>query len=58
MRTEIADKRWAKKYPNIATGPVLAEPCASPEYFELEREMYKQPRLPLGFDPARFVPVE
>lgn len=21
-------------------------------------EMYKQPRLPLGFDPARFVPVE
>jgi hypothetical protein len=21
-------------------------------------ELYKQPRLPLGFDPARFVPVE
>jgi hypothetical protein len=21
-------------------------------------EMYKQPRLPLGFDPARFVPIE
>jgi len=38
MRTEIADKRWVKKYPDVGTGPVLAEPCVSPEYFELERE--------------------
>ena len=38
MRTEIADKRWAKKYPHVGTGPVSAEPCVSREYFELERE--------------------
>jgi len=38
MKTEIADKRWAKKYPHLGTGPVPAEPCVSPEYFELERE--------------------
>jgi hypothetical protein len=38
MRTEIGDKRWAKKYPHVGTGPVAAEPCVSPEYFELERE--------------------
>jgi len=38
MRTVIADKRWAKKYPHLGTGPVAAEPCISPEYFELERE--------------------
>ena len=34
----IADKRWVKKYPEVGTGPVSAEPCISPEYFELERE--------------------
>ena len=38
MRTEIADKRWAKKYPHLGTAPVPAEPCISPEYFELERD--------------------
>jgi len=38
MKTVIADKRWAKKYPHVGTGPVSAEPCISPEYFELERE--------------------
>ena len=38
MQTEIGDKRWAKKYPHVGTGPVAAEPCVSPEYFELERE--------------------
>lgn len=31
-------KRWARKYPEIGTGPVAIDPCVSPEYFELERE--------------------
>ena len=38
MQMVIADKRWVKKYPNLGTGPVSAEPCISAEYFELERE--------------------
>ena len=38
MRTRQVDKQWAKKYPELGTGPVPAEPCISPEYFELERE--------------------
>ena len=38
MEMVIADKRWVKKYPEVGTGPVSAEPCISPEYFELERE--------------------
>ena len=38
MQMVIADKRWVKKYPELGTGPVSAEPCISPEYFELERE--------------------
>ena len=38
MRTVIADKRWAEKYPEIGTGPVAAEPLISSEHFELERE--------------------
>ena len=29
MRTVIADKRWAEKYPEIGTGPVAAEPLIS-----------------------------
>lgn len=38
MRTMIADKRWAKKYPEIGTGPVSAEPLVSNEHFELEKD--------------------
>lgn len=38
MKTVIADKRWTQKYPQIGTGPVSAEPCVSPEFFEIERE--------------------
>lgn len=29
---------WAKKYPDLGTGPVPVAPYLSPEYFELERE--------------------
>jgi phenylpropionate dioxygenase-like ring-hydroxylating dioxygenase large terminal subunit len=38
MKTVLANKRWAQKYPGLGTGPVPAEPCISPEYFDLERE--------------------
>src|SRR5262249_23186386 len=38
MKTVMADKQWAKAYPELGTGPVPAEPCISPAYFELERE--------------------
>ena len=38
MKTIIADRRWAKKYPKLGTGPIFAESCVSAEYFELERE--------------------
>jgi phenylpropionate dioxygenase-like ring-hydroxylating dioxygenase large terminal subunit len=38
MKTVLADKRWAQKYPSLGTGPVPAEPCISPAYFALERE--------------------
>lgn len=38
MKTIIADRRWAKKYPKLGTGPISAESCVSAEYFELERE--------------------
>jgi nitrite reductase/ring-hydroxylating ferredoxin subunit len=34
----MSDKRWAKAYPELGTGPVPAEPCISPAYFDLERE--------------------
>jgi len=38
MTIEADNKRWSAKYPELGTGPVSAEPCISPEYFELERE--------------------
>jgi len=38
MKTFMGNKRWAKAYPELGTGPVPAEPCISPAYFELERE--------------------
>ena len=38
MNTPMADKRWAKRYPELGTAPIPAEPCVSPAYFERERE--------------------
>jgi phenylpropionate dioxygenase-like ring-hydroxylating dioxygenase large terminal subunit len=38
MRTQMTNKQWAAKYPDAGTSPVSAEPCVSPEFFELERE--------------------
>ena len=38
MKTVMSDRRWAKAYPQLGTGPVPAEPCISPEYFACERE--------------------
>ncbi len=49
MRTVIADKRWAEKYPEIGTGPVAAEPLISQEHFELEREkIFRRTWLNIG----------
>ncbi len=38
MKTVIGDKRWAKKYPEVGTGPVSTEPNISPELYDLEKE--------------------
>jgi phenylpropionate dioxygenase-like ring-hydroxylating dioxygenase large terminal subunit len=38
LRTNMANKQWAAKYPEVGTGPVSAESCISPEFFELERD--------------------
>ena len=38
MKTLLRNKQWAEKYPELGTGPVAAESCVSPEYYELERE--------------------
>ncbi len=38
MQTATENRRWSKEYPELGTGPVPAESCISPEYFELERE--------------------
>ncbi len=38
MKTVIADKRWATKYPEVGTGPVSTEPNISPELYAIERE--------------------
>ncbi len=38
MATVIANKRWAEKFPELGTAPIAAEPCISPQFFELERE--------------------
>jgi phenylpropionate dioxygenase-like ring-hydroxylating dioxygenase large terminal subunit len=38
VKTVMKERRWVEKYPELGTGPVSAEPCISPEYFELERE--------------------
>src|SRR5277367_1690016 len=41
--------QWARKYPELGTGPVPIEPCVSPEYFELERErIFKRVWLNVG----------
>ncbi len=42
-------KSWAQTYPELGTGPVLIEPCISPEYHALERErIFKQVWLNVG----------
>ena len=38
MKTLMRNKQWAEKYPALSTGPVPAEPCLSPEYYQLERD--------------------
>ncbi len=38
MKTVLRNKQWAEKYPEVGTGPIPAEPCISPDYYELERE--------------------
>lgn len=38
VKTNLSDKRWARVYPELGTGPVPAEPYISPEYFTLEGE--------------------
>lgn len=49
MKTVMENKRWARKYPDLGTGPVAAEPCISPEYFELEREhLFRRAWLNVG----------
>ncbi len=30
--------KWAKKYPELGTGPIPVESCISPEFYEIERE--------------------
>jgi phenylpropionate dioxygenase-like ring-hydroxylating dioxygenase large terminal subunit len=37
------DKLWAKKFPELGTEPIEAEPLISPEFFELERERVFRP---------------
>ncbi len=36
---EATPHRWAALYPELGTGPVSAEPCVSPEFYEREREI-------------------
>ncbi|MBV8770900.1 MAG: aromatic ring-hydroxylating dioxygenase subunit alpha [Deltaproteobacteria bacterium] len=49
MKTVIADKRWVRAYPELGTGPIPAEPCISPAYFELERErVFRRAWLNMG----------
>ncbi len=38
MKTAMTNKQWAAKYPTLGIGPVSAESCISPGFFELERE--------------------
>ena len=38
MKTLMRNKQWAEKYPGLSTSPVPAEPCISPEYYQLERD--------------------
>ena len=49
MKTVIADKRWAKKYPELGTGPIPAASSVSADYFELERErIFRRSWLNIG----------
>jgi phenylpropionate dioxygenase-like ring-hydroxylating dioxygenase large terminal subunit len=42
-------QQWARKFPQIGTGPVSTRPCVSAEYFELERErIFKRVWLNMG----------
>lgn len=38
MKTVMREKQWTEKYPDLATGPVPAEPCVSEEHFAAERD--------------------
>lgn len=49
MTTEIINKRWAQKFPELGTAPIAAEPCISPQFFERERErIFRRSWLCLG----------
>ncbi len=37
--SEATPHRWAALYPELGTGPVSAEPCVSPEFYQREREI-------------------
>ena len=38
MKTVMKEKQWAKKYPDLETGPLPTEPVISEEHFALERD--------------------
>ena len=38
MKTAMREKQWARKYPELGTAPLPAEPYVSEEYFALERD--------------------
>ena len=38
MKTVMREKQWTERYPDLATGPVPAEPCVSEEHFAAERD--------------------
>jgi phenylpropionate dioxygenase-like ring-hydroxylating dioxygenase large terminal subunit len=49
--SEATPHRWAALYPELGTGPVSAEPCVSPAFYEREREIvFKRTWLMVGRD--------
>ena len=38
MKTQMQEKKWVAKYPEVGTEPVPAESCISQDFFSLERE--------------------
>jgi phenylpropionate dioxygenase-like ring-hydroxylating dioxygenase large terminal subunit len=47
--SDVPTHLWARKFPELGTGPVSNRPCVSLEYFELERErVFKRVWLNVG----------